>query len=195
MKSMGCVAYEAYCNHTGWKSLVSGADLPQWGALSPEIRTAWEAAANAVLGKAARGSSYGRMGMAGKRKPYGRPKNWVRQRMEDERMDITPGPWTCGPLLLAVDQDWVPFDRSVCIYPPSMEEAGIDYQPSGPVAIVAVQESEGNASLISAAPDLLEALRGVMQWIDNWDPNLSDDPEWPNERDRAMNAIAKATSR
>lgn len=50
MKSFGAIAYEAYCEHTGWKSLVSGADLPQWSALSPEIRAAWEAAASAVLG-------------------------------------------------------------------------------------------------------------------------------------------------
>lgn len=45
---LGKIAYEAYCAKTNWKSLVSGADLPQWGALKPEIKDAWEAAAIAV---------------------------------------------------------------------------------------------------------------------------------------------------
>lgn len=49
MVNYGQVAYEAYCGTTGWKSLVSGADLPQWEALKPEIRAAWEAAAEAVI--------------------------------------------------------------------------------------------------------------------------------------------------
>ena len=48
MVALGRVAYEAYCGNTGWKSLVSGADLPQWDALKPEIRAAWEIAAEAV---------------------------------------------------------------------------------------------------------------------------------------------------
>lgn len=48
MKSLGQTAYEAYCEKTGWKSLVSGADLPQWDALTDGIREAWEASAGAV---------------------------------------------------------------------------------------------------------------------------------------------------
>lgn len=42
------VAYEAYAAHTGWKSLVSGADLPQWDALKQEIKEAWAASAQAL---------------------------------------------------------------------------------------------------------------------------------------------------
>jgi len=42
-------AYDAYCDHTRWKSLVTGADLPQWSEVKPEIRKAWEKAAIAVL--------------------------------------------------------------------------------------------------------------------------------------------------
>jgi hypothetical protein len=42
------VAYEAYCKSTGGKSLISGADLPGWNALSDPIKTAWAAAAEAV---------------------------------------------------------------------------------------------------------------------------------------------------
>lgn len=40
----GQQAYEAYCAKTGWKSLVSGANLPQWAALNPAIQAAWDAA-------------------------------------------------------------------------------------------------------------------------------------------------------
>lgn len=50
MKSMGHVAYDAYCAHTGGKSLVTGDKLPDWNDLKQEIRDAWQAAANAVLG-------------------------------------------------------------------------------------------------------------------------------------------------
>ncbi len=53
MESMGKIAYEAYCENTGWKSLVSGSQLsgsqlPPWCDLSLAIQSAWEAAANAV---------------------------------------------------------------------------------------------------------------------------------------------------
>lgn len=47
-KSFGQVGYEAYAAKTDWKSLVSGQDLPQWDALTPGIRDAWEASATAV---------------------------------------------------------------------------------------------------------------------------------------------------
>jgi hypothetical protein len=42
-------AYEAYCAHTNWKSLVSGQPLPQWADVKPEIKDAWRAVANAFL--------------------------------------------------------------------------------------------------------------------------------------------------
>ena len=48
MRPLGQIAYEAYCEATGWKSLVSGADLPQWDALKQEIKDAWGQAAQAV---------------------------------------------------------------------------------------------------------------------------------------------------
>lgn len=41
--------YETYCNHTNWKSLVSGADLPQWEGLQQEIKDAWGACAEYVI--------------------------------------------------------------------------------------------------------------------------------------------------
>jgi len=45
----GQVAYEAYCEATGWKSLISGEALPTWTDQAAEIRRAWRAAAHAVL--------------------------------------------------------------------------------------------------------------------------------------------------
>jgi hypothetical protein len=47
-KTIGRVAYEAYCEKTGWRSLATGQPLPQWVGLAPEICVAWEAAGEAV---------------------------------------------------------------------------------------------------------------------------------------------------
>jgi hypothetical protein len=44
----GQIAYEAYRAHSGGKSLVSGAQIPAWDDADPVIRSAWEAAGNAV---------------------------------------------------------------------------------------------------------------------------------------------------
>jgi len=43
--------YEGYCQHTNWKSLATGADLPQWEGLRPDIKAAWEASAEFVMAK------------------------------------------------------------------------------------------------------------------------------------------------
>lgn len=48
MLNLAKIAYEAYCNATGGRSLISGAELPTWEALKPEIQQAWDAAAQAV---------------------------------------------------------------------------------------------------------------------------------------------------
>ena len=42
------IAYNAYCEHTGWRSLVSGHPLPRWPEVKPEIRAAWAVSARAV---------------------------------------------------------------------------------------------------------------------------------------------------
>lgn len=42
------VAYEAYCNATGGRSLISGAELPTWEKLDARIQNAWAEAAAAV---------------------------------------------------------------------------------------------------------------------------------------------------
>ena len=44
----GQAAYEAYCASSGGKSLVTGAQLPPFAELKPEIRSAWEAAGAAA---------------------------------------------------------------------------------------------------------------------------------------------------
>ena len=44
-------AYEAYANHTQWKSLATGSPLPQWEALPPAIQAAWQVSAAWVAGK------------------------------------------------------------------------------------------------------------------------------------------------
>lgn len=46
--SLGQVAFEAYAKNTSGRSLVSGAQLPVWDQLKPDIRQAWEVAAAAV---------------------------------------------------------------------------------------------------------------------------------------------------
>lgn len=49
MLEMGRMAYEGYRVGSDGKSLISGAVLPEWADLAPEIRAAWRAAADAVL--------------------------------------------------------------------------------------------------------------------------------------------------
>lgn len=44
----GKIAYEAYCKTTDNKSLISGAELPLWEQLKPEIQNAWTQAGLAV---------------------------------------------------------------------------------------------------------------------------------------------------
>lgn len=45
----GQLAYEAYCAHTDWKSLISGAPLPQWDDVKPEIKAAWKTVTQALM--------------------------------------------------------------------------------------------------------------------------------------------------
>lgn len=47
-KSLGQIAYEAYFESSKGKSLISGAPLPEFDGQREDVRTAWEAAAEAV---------------------------------------------------------------------------------------------------------------------------------------------------
>jgi hypothetical protein len=49
---MAKIAYEAYCETTGWKSAISGADLPPFEKTPQAVQTGWIAAAKAVLDQA-----------------------------------------------------------------------------------------------------------------------------------------------
>ena len=45
---LGRTAYEAYCETTGWKSAVTGADLPRFYDTPQEVQKGWCSAAQAV---------------------------------------------------------------------------------------------------------------------------------------------------
>ncbi len=47
-KTLGQVAYEAYCKAREWKSF-DGDVLPQWLDVKPEIKIAWEYSATTTL--------------------------------------------------------------------------------------------------------------------------------------------------
>lgn len=49
MRNPGQIAYDTYCKHTGWKSLVSGNELPKWENVNPEIKAAWTEAGLASI--------------------------------------------------------------------------------------------------------------------------------------------------
>lgn len=53
-KTLGQIGYEAYCNFTNFKSLVTGATLPPYGTLNPPIQEAWEKAGQAVAASVGR---------------------------------------------------------------------------------------------------------------------------------------------
>jgi len=45
---LGRIAYEAYCEATGWKSAVTGTDLPKFYDAPAAVQIGWIAAAQAV---------------------------------------------------------------------------------------------------------------------------------------------------
>ena len=49
MDPIGKIAYDAYCESSDGKSLISGEALPNWFALPEEIKNAWTAASAAVV--------------------------------------------------------------------------------------------------------------------------------------------------
>jgi len=51
---------------------------------------------------------------------------------------------------------------------------------------------EADMRLISAAPDLLDALETAMEWIKGWDVGFLFDDEWPADEAKICAAIAKA---
>ena len=45
---MAQAGYESYCEHTGWKSAVTGCDLPRWESLPGGVINAWFSAAEGM---------------------------------------------------------------------------------------------------------------------------------------------------
>ena len=73
--------------------------------------------------------------------------------------DLTPAPWTCGPVHKESEgKTWITFTEQVEIYPPSQKEAGLDYQPGGPVCSVSVAEFPGNAEFIALARNAYDVM-------------------------------------
>jgi hypothetical protein len=99
--------------------------------------------------------------------------------MTDQKIEAThtPGEWQWSGLQLLGDCS----DDSCS---PVLIAQGDPFDPS-----------EADKALISAAPDLLEALRDVMGWIGAWDPNFKQDEEWPATNKKVLAALMKAEGR
>jgi hypothetical protein len=48
-KILAARLYDGYCQYTGFKSLVTGDDLPVWEELPPYIQDAWRMSAKVVI--------------------------------------------------------------------------------------------------------------------------------------------------
>lgn len=48
-RDLGQIAYEAYCENTGWRSLITGDRLPSWNQQDAALQSAWNVAALAVV--------------------------------------------------------------------------------------------------------------------------------------------------
>jgi len=62
----------------------------------------------------------------------------------------------------------------------------------GPEVNEAVNRLLARTSAENAAPELLEALKEVMSWVENWDPEFTEDDEWEGTYARYRAAIARA---
>lgn len=54
MKTLGQIAYEAYIESTGGKSLITGDTLPPYEQLNTDVQKAWEYAADAIAASVGR---------------------------------------------------------------------------------------------------------------------------------------------
>ena len=104
---------------------------------------------------------------------------------------FTPGPWrvvTDHPTNAAVHiyaecEGWHSDDLATLYGPYEGEEDENGVWPLGETRMA-------NANLIAAAPDLYAALDDLWTWVENWQPEFMDDPEF--ERSMYENALAKA---
>lgn len=49
VKGLDQILYEGYCEKAGWKSVITGAPLPQWADCSKDVKDCWWAAAEAAI--------------------------------------------------------------------------------------------------------------------------------------------------
>ena len=75
---------------------------------------------------------------------------------------------------------------------------GVIYEISRPYKIATVgtggkctAEYRANIALMAAAPDMYEALKQVLGWIDSWETSFDDDPEWLETRHRIDAILSK----
>lgn len=91
----------------------------------------------------------------------------------------TPGPWT------AIATGWATNPHAVWVKKKGVHSVAVANLPDR--ATISEAEREANARLISAAPDLLDALQTMPQGLS------STDEEWWAWIDKARTAIDKAT--
>ena len=87
---------------------------------------------------------------------------------------FTPGPWEAVKFTVPGHEFWVATIKGGDIKP---TEKGL--------------EGRANARLIAAAPDMYEALKQVLGWIDSWETSFDDDPEWLETRHRIDAILSK----
>lgn len=109
--------------------------------------------------------------------------------MNTKKVSHTPGPWRISQPVLRVkkDSDW-----ATDIY------AGTRHQSNHQCVCVAVQasvrdqkEAEGNAGLIAAAPELLEALRMIYKDLAKISPKVFDEEISELAKTRVHHVLSK----
>lgn len=104
----------------------------------------------------------------------------------------TPGPWKVDKVIRAkydeLSGEKKPDEVSLFIYPDNVKKENFNLAA---INTYCVPESEANARLIAAAPDLLEALKDALEFIR---PQYGYDCRLADLLKRADAAIAKATS-
>lgn len=94
-------------------------------------------------------------------------------------MRFTPGPWkryerTDGGLVVTTQKGLSPVSIANVVIRRDLHEF------------------QANAHLIAAAPDLLDVLIELKEWIDCLDPPFTQDLEWPETEEKLKAALAKA---
>jgi hypothetical protein len=97
----------------------------------------------------------------------------------------TPGPWR-----LNENSNWKTNPFSITVSKPGVHSTTISNIPTR--MTVPPQEQKANARLISAAPDLLEALKGASKAIREYRSQGATHAYWDNVEEQVNAAIKKA---